>query len=259
MSVFARFTLAAALASAALPAAGIAATAQAGHRLQAADTNGDGRVSLDEYVAAAVRRFDAVDTGHRGSVDAAAIASSPAAISRLDGRADRLVRKLDTAGNGYVTEAEFVIAAQNRFTRLDRNGDGRLTADELTPEHGARRGPHADERAREHADRLDADHDGVVTAAEFSAAAKAKYAALDVRHDGKVTAADLAASAHAQRRALRAAQRIVARVDANGDGAISKDEAVAAARQRFARLDRNGDGFIDADEASAAHRGRRKT
>lgn len=256
MTRFTRLSLAAAVCVAALPlsvaaAAGSSPAAHAGRLLQRLDADGDGRVSLDEYLAAATRRFDALDADHRGSVDAAAIASSPAALARIDRHADRLVRRLDTAGNGYVTEAEFVIAAQDRFTRLDRNADGRLTADELAPAPGRRHGAHAHDRAKARLDRLDADHDGVVTAAEYSAAAKTRYAALDVHRDGKVTAEDLATSPRAQRRAIRVANRIVARADADGDGAISKDEALAAAKQRFARLDRNGDGFVDADELRA--------
>lgn len=263
MSPLIRHTLAAAIALAVLPLGAAAAPAppgtapdgRAANMLRRLDSNGDGRISLDEYLAAATQRFQAIDAEHHGSVDAAAIASSPAALERIDRRAERLVHRLDTAGNGYVTQAEFVLAAQNRFTRLDANGDGRLTPDELAAAHhghGRSAGPQAPDnaqaRATRHFDRLDANHDGVVTADEFIAAAKAMYAKLDVRHDGKVTAADIAASPRAQRRALRVANRLVRRIDANGDGLVTRDEFIAAAKQRFARLDRNGDGFIDAAE-----------
>ncbi|PBB24222.1 MULTISPECIES: EF-hand domain-containing protein [unclassified Mesorhizobium] len=47
-------------------------------------------------------------------------------------------------------------------------------------------------------------------------------------------------------------QRILQRLDTNGDGAISKDEMLAARGRLFKRLDRNGDGVIDENEIETA-------
>ena len=47
-------------------------------------------------------------------------------------------------------------------------------------------------------------------------------------------------------------QRILQRLDTNGDGAISKDEMLAARERLFKRLDRNGDGAIDEKEIETA-------
>ena len=47
-------------------------------------------------------------------------------------------------------------------------------------------------------------------------------------------------------------QRILQRIDTNGDGAISKDEMTAARERLFRRLDRNGDGVIDEKEIDSA-------
>lgn len=47
-------------------------------------------------------------------------------------------------------------------------------------------------------------------------------------------------------------QRILQRIDTNGDGAISKDEIMAARERIFKRLDRNGDGVIDEKEIETA-------
>jgi len=47
-------------------------------------------------------------------------------------------------------------------------------------------------------------------------------------------------------------QRILQRLDTNGDGAISKDEILAARQRIFKRLDRNGDGVIDEKEIDTA-------
>ncbi len=47
-------------------------------------------------------------------------------------------------------------------------------------------------------------------------------------------------------------QRILQRIDTNGDGVISKEEMAAAGERVFKRLDRNGDGVIDEKEIASA-------
>jgi len=244
-----------ALAAATLTTFALGATAVDGsprfeQMLKKCDTNGDGRVSLQEYLAAATARFQQVDTQHKGSVTAEQIANSPAAAERKEHRAEKLVRRLDAAGNGYVTQDEFVAAAKARFAKLDRDGDGKLTPAELSARrraHGradGQPGPFAQKRF----EGLDANHDGVVTLNEYIAAATAHFKQFDAAGDGRVTAAEIAASPRAQERAARVAQRVVKRLDSNGDGVVTQEEFLAAAKRRFARIDQNGDGFIDAAE-----------
>ncbi len=220
------------------------------------DTNGDGRVSLDEYLAAAATQFKNLDSQNKGSIDAADLASSKMALMRIDHRANGLVKRLDTAGNGYVTQDEFVAAAQKRFARLDKNGDGKLTPDELGARgrHGAEASTSAAtgkgaQAASKRFAAIDTNHDGVVTLDEYVASAQARFAKLDLQHNGKVTASEIAFVARDPgTRALRMASRFVKRMDTNGDGVVSQDEFLAAAKTRFAKIDKNGDGFIDANE-----------
>jgi len=219
------------------------------HMLQKWDANGDGKISLDEYLAAATARFEQVDTQNTGAVTADQIANSRQAHERIERRAEALVKHLDTAGNGYVTQDEFVAAAKTRFAKLDRNGDGKLTPDELNAPHGDKApGPKRAQFAERRFEKLDSNHDGVVTLNEYVAAAVAKFKELDVAGNGRITADEIANSPQAHERAEHVASRIAKRIDTNGDGTVSKDEFLAAARQRFAKLYKNGDGFITADE-----------
>ena len=219
------------------------------HMLKKWDANGDGRISLDEYLAAASARFQQIDTQNTGSVSADQIANSPNAHERIERRAEGLVQHLDSAGKGYVTQDEFVAAAKARFAKLDRNGDGKLTPDELETPRGDK--ALSDKRAQfgeRRFEKLDANRDGVVTLNEYLAAATSKFKELDVAGNGHVTAEEMANSPLAHKRAERVAERIARRLDTNGDGRVSKDEFLATAKARFAKLDKNGDGFLSADE-----------
>jgi Ca2+-binding EF-hand superfamily protein len=251
------------------------------HMLEKMDTNGDGRISLDEYLAAATARFKGIDAQNKGSIDAADIASSPETVKRDQHMAQFMIKRLDTAGQGYVTQDEFLAAAKKRFARLDKEGDGRLTPDELTGPrwsqhaHGTpasaaasatpatasdtpanNRAQFAQKRAQfaqKHFDALDANHDGVVTEDEYLAGATAQFKKLDVQGNGQLTAQSLASSPEALKRDEHRAQHEVKRLDTNGDGVVSQAEYLAAAKTRFGRLDKNGDGFIDSDELPAHH------
>ena len=224
------------------------------HMLKKWDANGDGKISLDEYLAAASARFQQIDTQKQGSVSADQIANSPKAHERIERRAAGLVKHLDAAGNGYVTQDEFVAAAKTRFAKLDRNGDGKLTPDELDMPRGDKApSPQRAQFAQRRFDKLDSNHDGVVTLNEYVAEAVAKFNKLDVAGNGRVTAEEIANSPTAHERAEHVAEHIAKRLDTNGDGTVSRDEFLAAAKQRFAKLDRNGDGFITADEIGQRH------
>lgn len=233
------------------------------HMLQAMDTNGDGRISLDEYLAAATKRFQSIDTQNKGSITAADIAASPQTVQRDQKMAQRFVAHMDTAGNGYVSKDEFLAAASERFARMDSTGTGQVTLSQFEAaapggrghRHGAgaQSGEHAQfgqKMAQQAFDKLDANHDGVVTKAEYLAAAGTRFDALDTSHTGKLTAQEMAASPQTLRRDEFAAQRELHHLGAGADGRVTQDQYLAAAKTRFAKLDANGDGFIDADEAT---------
>ena len=105
------------------------------HMLKKMDSDGDGKISSAEFQAAASTRFNAIDTQGTGKITAEQIANSKAAKERGEKFAEREVAKIGT--NGVITKDQFLAAAQARFAKFDKNGDGYISADELPAGHWA--------------------------------------------------------------------------------------------------------------------------
>jgi len=98
-------------------------------------------------------------------------------------------------------------------------------------------------RADARFDRMDTNKDGQLDANERKAGAEAARSAMADRKGGEM--ADFMPGG---RRGGMGGERMLGRIDTNGDGKISKAENRAAIEARFARMDANGDGTIGADE-----------
>lgn len=103
-----------------------------------------------------------------------------------------------------------------------------------------------------HFKKMDADGDGKISRAEHTAASKQMFAACDANHDGIVTAAEMDASMAKQGEKLakddkNSAERI-AMIDQNGDGKLSVAEHEAGTEKMFAMADKNSDGFLSKAE-----------
>jgi hypothetical protein len=114
--------------------------------------------------------------------------------------------------------------------------------------------------------RLDANKDGVVSAAENAAGTRAIFRQADANRDDVLTVTELAVAEErkASREArdtttprksvsagLRDAAEQIKVVDENGDGEATAAELVAGAQQRFALMDVNQDGYLDRAECEA--------
>jgi Ca2+-binding EF-hand superfamily protein len=132
-----------------------------------------------------------------------------------------------------------------------------------------------EQRADRAFDRLDANHDGKIDAADRAVRQKARFDRIDANHDGQLSYAEFTAmhegraeagnarvgqrGDHAGRGGMRRMAHAgfgrggMARLaDADKDGTVTKAEFQAAAVQRFERLDANHDGTVTRDEAKAA-------
>lgn len=95
----------------------------------------------------------------------------------------------DADGDGRITRREFIDARELRFTRLDRNGDGSIRADDfqrLQTSASARR------RLAQLLADADLDDDGAVTRAEFSVTGTPLFDLADVNADGFVDRTEVA-------------------------------------------------------------------
>lgn len=180
--------------------------------------------------------------------------------------------KLDTNGDGFIdrTEAAAHPRLAEMFDELDKNKDGKLSADER-PQRDGRwgrkdHGGHAGMRGHGFAhSKLDTDKDGRISRAEAAADEKfaSRFDALDLNKDGFVDRAD-----HEARSKQRRAEWFAA-ADTDKDGKLSRAEfdtadskrraefgqrLQARGAERFAAMDSNKDGKLSRDEAKGSPR-----
>ncbi len=102
---------------------------------------------------------------------------------------------------------------------------------------------------------VDANQDGKITQEELQAHAAARFAAADTDGNGTLSVEEMIARAEAQRaeRMMRGAERMIERMDQNGDGVLSAAEMGPRDEGRiFARLDADEDGAISREEMDNA-------
>lgn len=188
--------------------------------------------------------------------------------------------RLDTNQDGAIDRAEAAAMPRlaERFDELDRNKDGRLSADERPQRHGGRKGGRHGGGGMQ---RLDTDKDGRISRGEFDAGKAAReqnmaargpkapgpladFDAIDTNRDGYLVGSELRAHYERmapQREAMRAARmkQKFDELDVNRDGKLGRvevDDKMPRLAERFAWLDENRDGFISRAEFENARGGR---
>lgn len=161
----------------------------------------------------------------------------------------------DADGNRILTRAEATAHAEAMFSRMDVNGDGRLSPEDR--EAGRER------RAGEMFARMDADANGSISRAEWDSAGEMREARRAERQERRAGAGEGAQARGERGRAFQGHRRgrmgmaLMAQADRDGDRTVSRAEFLEASAQRFARMDANGDGSVTADERATARPQRR--
>ena len=239
--------------------------------LREGDKNNDGKLSRDEFQAAAQqgrRRPDAPESNEQ----------RPRQTERnVDPSA--IFRTLDKNADGKVTPDEVPEERRQRFqaglSRSDKDGDGGLNLDEFKASMAAMAGrapdaappgqpgmpPRPNIAAAPFFRAIDTDRDGKLSSDELAKAGDA-LKTLDRNGDGSLTPEELVppgAAGQAGRPetgrppqqgnpGVAAFLERLKQADANGDGKLSKDEAPERMKENFDRIDANSDGQLDQEE-----------
>jgi EF hand len=84
---------------------------------------------------------------------------------------------MDTNKDGMISSAEHEAGARSKWSKMDPDGDGRVSASEMDSKHQA----------------LDADKDGTVTTAEFESGSRSMFSKWDADGDGNLSSAEMEA------------------------------------------------------------------
>lgn len=166
---------------------GVAVAAQKSAPLKA-DVNGDGAISRAEFIARADARFARLDTDRNGTLSGAEHrfghrihgkrARFMGAQDMPDGQpgAGRgaMLQRFDADRDGKLSRAEFAAQANQRWSRLDANGNGKIDEDERRGRGMAALTDRAsfDKQTEARFARVDANGDGFIDAAEAQAIAR---------------------------------------------------------------------------------------
>jgi Ca2+-binding EF-hand superfamily protein len=107
------------------------------------DSNHDGTLTRAELEAGLKADFDAADTNHDGRLDINEVRAVNQARWSADSSATSPL--VDWNHDGYVDFNEFAATPRSLFDQMDVNADGKLTPDELNPQAKAK-GPNGGQR-----------------------------------------------------------------------------------------------------------------
>jgi hypothetical protein len=162
----------------------------------------------------------------------------------------------DANSDGVLTRQEFDTGRTALFARLDRDGNGQLTREEMHAMRGEHRGGRGGRGM--HLEGADANNDGNITREEFMTHPTEMFDRLDANRDGVIAPSER--PQHGERRHGGPGGRAGhTDPDANSDGLVSSAEFTAMGAHLFDRLDANDDGRVTREEAHAGrpHRGDR--
>ncbi len=123
-------------------------------RLERADTDKSGDISLDEFTAAFKERFGKADANKDGKLTVAEIADE-IERQRTERMARHMLDRFDVNGDGELTAEEIESRQQKMFALMDRNDDGKIAPDEMPRRMGRHDGGYWGGHHRHHGRGMD--------------------------------------------------------------------------------------------------------
>lgn len=168
------------------------------------DTDDNGTVDLDEFVAGRTAQFERQDKNGDGFLTEEEF-SDPARPAR----GARFLRRMDKDGDQSVSQGEIDAALQQRFDRLDKDGNGTITPDEFSERNAAM------------LKRLDRDGDGSISREDMDQMQRLRaergqrlFGEADTNADNRVELNE----------ALAQAEKRFDEIDSDGDGQVDLGE-----------------------------------
>ncbi len=197
----------------------------------------DGRVGGDPLTTA-------LDANGDGLIDKAELRGAVAAL-----------RKLDTNQDGQISAEELHVSGGQR-----RGGEGGAPRGGGPPNQaGGPLEPQLGDGPRQpwilvHAEEIDLDQNKIISRDEIVGEATKAFAGYDANGDGELSQSELTGpggSRSAMGGFIKGHSR---EIDRDGNGILTRTEAVANAERMFAKMDANGDGDISAEEMEESRR-----
>lgn len=153
------------------------------------DSNGDGKVTREEFMNASVERFDRMDANSDGKISQDELHAYMQ--QRQEARRQEKFKKIDANGDGNISRDEYLAhkrsRAERQFSRMDKDSDGRLSGMEF----GEHKRPGKHRRGGRIFEHLDKDRDGVVSREESNEGWSNWFAKIDRDGDKVITPAEL--------------------------------------------------------------------
>lgn len=160
------------------------------------DSNGDGKVTLKEFESATTKRFKRVDANGDGAISPDEFAKY--VKMRHKEKMKRHIEDIDSDGDGNINKREYLkfkrARAERHFRWLDKNNDGVISGQEIEFLQKRRR-----HYGKYYFYKMDINRDGRISLTENRKSWANWFNRLDEDHDGVITEKELR-SAHDRRR-----------------------------------------------------------